>query len=312
MPKVPVPTALAGIKALWMANYVPIRDQAGQMQNPLLRGAVRVIDSQTASETLTALGSGPGLAPWGGELRAKRLAQFIQTVVSILFDATVEIPRSDFEDDTTGQHNAAIIDMGARATYHPSQLLAALLEANPAAFDGLALFHASRVIDKSGTINNLLTPAMVGDAPTVVEYETAVKAAISALKAFKNDAGEPVILAGRFATINPTGLGWQARACAEDGQIGAAGALKTNEVRGRFEDLELPFLTSDVVMYTVVTDVGAKPVVLVEREALEFTQTDEASDEWKLHERSIQRARARRVMAPGAPWLIVKSTFTKS
>jgi len=312
MPPTPLPQALAGIKALFDQNYLPLRDAQGKLVAPLIGPIVRVVPSTQAEEILTALGAAPGLDEWKGEISPEKLAAWKLTVINRLFDASIEVTRSDWEDDRLGQYDATIQDMAVRASYHPAELLAAVLEANGNAFDGDELFDVDRVIGDSGTINNALVPAMADTAtPTVLEVETAINAAIVAMKAFKNNKGKPAVIAPVFKLITPTALMPQARACFEDQYIGVS-ALKTNTVRGMAEPIELPFLTSSVAAYMAVANYAAKPIVMTDREPLSTQTLGEGSDEWTKNERAIFKVRARREMAPGVPWLIARLTFTHS
>jgi phage major head subunit gpT-like protein len=301
---------LAGIKALFDQNYLPLRDAQGKLVAPIIGPIVRVIPSTQGEEVLTALGAAPGLAEWKGELTPEKLAAWKQTVINRLFDASVEIGRTDWEDDRIGQYDAAIQDMATRASYHPAELAAATLEANGTAFDGTALFSASRTIGESGTINNALTPAMAGTAPTNIEMETAVLAAIAAMKAFKNNKGKPAGIAPEFSLIVPTALEPAASIVAKNEMLWTGTAAKSNDARGKFTPVELTFLTSDVIAYLAVTNYAAKPVVMTDREPLSMTQDGEDSHNWRNLEKSITRVRARREMAPGVPWLIARLTFT--
>jgi len=312
MARIPTATGLAGIKALWDSTVRPLVGPDGAIAIPEIAELALLVPSTVAQEAYTALSPAPGLALSIGDLVISALAAGKLELVALLYEAAIGIPREDFEDDRIGLHRSRVTDMAVKATWHPHELIASTLEANPLALDGTALFADARTDSIIGSFDNSLAPTMAGTAPTVAEFETAVKEAILALLTFEDPKGKKITLGGEFGVLVPPALKWQARACAEDDLIGAAGSTKTNEVKGQFVPRSNPFLSSAVTMYTYVKSTGAKPLVLQERETLTTESLGEGTDTWTKQKQAVFAARARRACAAGHPGLIVKSVFTAS
>ena len=310
MGRIATATGLAGIKALFDGRYQPLVGADGLLAIPAVAEIAMLAPSNVQQEAYAALSAAPGLATWDGELVIAALMAGKLDLIAQTRSAALGIPKDDFDDDRIGLHRARVDDLAVKATWDPMRLVAQTLEANKVAYDGLALFHDTRTMGDSGTIDNNLVPAMAGTAPTVVEYETAVKAAIDALRSYRDEAGDKIAIGAEFATLNPMALSWQAKACAENETLGPAGSLKVNEVRGTFTAGTNPFLTSDVTMYTWIRNRSTKPLIVQEREPLTTELLGEGTDEWVKRDRAIFKVRARRAMAAGHPAYIVKSLFT--
>jgi len=309
MAKIPTATGLAGIKALWDSTVRPLVGADGAIAIADLAEILLLIPSTVSQELTAALSPAPGLKETVGDLVIKALAAGKLELVAKLYEAALGIPRDDFADDRIGLHNSRIRDMAIKASWHPHQLLAETLEANPTAVDATALFAGSREKSIVGTFDNDLAPTMAGTAPTVLEFQAGVKAGIDAVKDFTDAEGDLVNVAPEFGLLVPNELQWQARACAED-QYLSVSALVTNEIKGRFTPRSLPFLTSAVTAFLYVRNSGAKPLVVQEREPLTTESLGEGSDEWTKQKRALFVARARRVMAAGHPGLIARLVFT--
>jgi len=313
MPTIPVATGLAGIKALFDSTVRPLVGADGLIAIAEIADLALLIPSTVTQETYTGLSPAPGLKETVGDLVIKALVAGKLDLIVKLYEAALGIPRDDFSDDRIGLHRSRVQDMAIKATWHPHQLVAATLTANPTAFDETALFADSRADSVVGDFDNDLAPEMAGDAPTVLEMETALKAGISALKGFKDAEGDPINLAPSVGLLVPTDLEWQARACAQDAMLAAGtNTMKTNEVKGHFTPATNPFLASAVVCYLFVRDVGAKPLILQERESLTTESLGEGTDTWVKQKQAVFSARARRAMAAGHPGRILRMTFTKS
>ena len=310
MPQVPVATGLAGVQALWVEKYQPLVGQDGLLAIPSVAEVAMLVPSTVSEEVYAALSAAPGLSEHEGELIIAALVAGKLQLVNKDYDAALGIPKNDFNDDRLGLHRARVIDMSAKATWHPTKLIAETLEANPKAFDGTALFAGSRTKSVLSDIDNDLAPAMAATAPTDIEMETAIKEAISALRSFADDQGDPIALGAEFGVLVPTALSWQARACENDATIGPVAGLKVNTVRGQFTSGMNPFFTSAVVMYTYIRNRATKPLFIQERQALQTETLGEGSDEWVKKNRAVFKASARRACAAAHPAFIVKSTFT--
>jgi phage major head subunit gpT-like protein len=309
MPPIPVATGLAGVKALWDEQYKPLVGADGLLAIPSVAEIAMLVPSTVTQEVYAALSAAPGLSEHEGELIiAALLAGKLELVVKD-YDAALGVPKNDFQDDRLGLHRSRVMDMSAKATWHPTKLVGQTLEANPKAFDGTALFATSRTKSVIADTDNLLAPTMAGTVPTDIEVETAIKAAISALRSFTDDQDDPIALGAEFGVLAPTALSWQVLACANDQTIGPAGSLKVNSVRGQFTPGVNPFLTSAVAFYTYIKNRATKPLFIQERQPVQTESLGEGSDEWVKRSRAVFKASARRACAAAHPAYIVKSVI---
>jgi phage major head subunit gpT-like protein len=310
---IPTATGLAQVKALWEKMYIPFTKDLEGVPGIALADVAAIallVPSTVTQEVYAALSGGPALSERVGELIVSALLAGKLELLAKDYEAALGIKKNDFRDDRLGLYNGAIQDMAAKATWQPMQLVAAALAANPTAVDGTALFADARDGGIIATIDNDLAPTMAGTVPTVLEMQTAVQAAISALKGYHDASGHPYSLGAKFEVEHPTALAWQCKALAENETLWSGSAAAINEVRGQFVPRENPFLSSGVTFYTYVANSGAKPLLIQERQPLETESLGEGSDEWVKRDRAIFKVSTRRVVAAGHPALITRSVVT--
>lgn len=102
--------------------------KAGMLAAPSLYQKVAMtVPSSTAENLYAWLGQIPRLREWLGDRRIKALATNGFSIKNRLFETTVEIPRTDIEDDTYGVFGPIIQEMGRASADHPDELVFSLL-----------------------------------------------------------------------------------------------------------------------------------------------------------------------------------------
>lgn len=127
-----------------------------------------------------------------------------------------------------------------------SKRAVAVLEANAAMWDGVALFHATH----ANTGTTALTQDQLG--------ADAIIAGINAIEAQTDDEGYKIVMPGQpYVLIVPRALQWIARALAERDELpldnsSGTSLLRPNPVKGMFTVVVEPFLTDSNNWYLAV------------------------------------------------------------
>ena len=125
---------------------------------PKLGPLAMEIPSSTKTNVYGWIAQSVTLREWLGARVAQNLSEHDYSLTNKHFEGTVEIDKDDVQDDNLGMFDSvAIPQLGEAVAKHPEKQIAALLVANPLAFDGLALFHdAHPSFDDAGsTYDNL-------------------------------------------------------------------------------------------------------------------------------------------------------------
>ena len=125
------------------------------------------------------LGQFPKLREWTGDRTFKSIKEHGYAVTNKLYEATVDIPRTAFEDDELGVYSPLFSEMGYAAATHPDEIVFGLLAAGRTTdcYDGKKFFAADHPVypnvDGTGSktdVSNLLRPAPAGDpSPTITD-----------------------------------------------------------------------------------------------------------------------------------------------
>jgi hypothetical protein len=115
-----------------------------------------------------------------------------------------------------------------------------ILEANPNAYDGVTLFHATNHVG----IANLVTTALTLDATGLAALETAYKAILGA----KDEDGNKVGVMPKYLMV-PIALKFVAEGFYNNDTVGVGAAQTTNTMKGKLVPLTEPFLTSATKWY---------------------------------------------------------------
>lgn len=203
-------------------------------------GVSNLFSSDQASETYKFLGQSPTMREWIGGRQAKGFSGEGLTIVNKHYEATIEVRKTDARRDKTPQIRARIQEFADRAQTHWASLLSTLLIAAPTTvcYDGEYFFDTDHVEGQSGTQSNDIqvdisaVPGAGTDntvtAPSVIQMQWAILAAIKAIIAFKDNQGEPMNEnASQFLVVVPVGL-WPAAVAAVSQLVNSAAPMNMN------------------------------------------------------------------------------------
>jgi len=269
------------------------------------------IVSTTDREQYRWLGTVPKIREWGTGRLAQGLRSESYSVENLKYEATIEVDRDEISDDQTGQIRIRVSELAQRAATHKDFLTSQLLidgeTAGNNSYDGVSFFNVAHVSGGSGQQSNLLTaPAVSTDAPTVDEFKDALKEAIGAMLAFKDDQGEPILISetGLICVVPPTML-FTASEAINSTVVGN----ESNVLRGIARVIALPWLTDKSKWYLMKTDGVVRPFIFQDREPIEFNALAEDSDEGFKREKFLFGVRGRYRMAYGYWQFAVRTDF---
>jgi len=118
------------------------------------------VNSTTAAENYSWLGSFPRLREWVGDRVIQSIANYDYTIRNKDFEATVTVPRNAIEDDQYGLFSPLMGEMGDAAGRHPDEILFGLLKNgfNTPCYDGQAFFDTDHPVGLPGyqtTVSNM-------------------------------------------------------------------------------------------------------------------------------------------------------------
>ena len=127
------------------------------------------VPSTTKSNTYGWLSKFPQLKEWIGSRTLRSIAETSYQIVNKKYEATVDVERTDFEDEDLGIYAPMARNMGYEARVFPTRQLAALMKAGTAAlgYDGQNFFDTDHPFyaNEDGT----------GAAATYSNYQTGVE-----------------------------------------------------------------------------------------------------------------------------------------
>lgn len=270
------------------------------------------IESTSDSETYRWLGTVPQMREWGDGRLARGLRAESYSVENLKYEATLEVDRDEISDDQTGQVRIRVAELADRAATHKDYLIAQLLVNGATSgfnsYDGVTFFNDAHVSGASGNQDNKLTsPALNSADPTVSEFKNALKAAMGAMLAFKDDQGEPMsISATGLICVVPTSMFFTALEAVNATVI----SQTTNVLEGVARVVAFPWLSSPSTWYLIKNDGILRPLIFQDREPIEFTALAEESDEGFRREKFLFGVRARYRMAYGYWQYALSSTFS--
>lgn len=137
------------------------------------------IQSNASEETYGWLGQFPQLREWLGERYINRLTENAFTIRNKRFESTVEVRRSDMEDDRYGIYKPMFAEMGRAARQHPDRLIFDLLASGfeTLGYDGQPFFDADHpVTNEDGeTVSVSNVQAGAGSAWYLLDTSRAIK-----------------------------------------------------------------------------------------------------------------------------------------
>jgi phage major head subunit gpT-like protein len=253
------------------------------------------IQSNSDSETYRWLGSVPRMREWGTGRVARGLRTESYSVENLKYEATIEVDRDEISDDKTGQIRIRVGELAQRAATHKDFLIAQLLSNGETSgfnsYDGVPFFSGEHESGESGAQNNKLTVEVDDpNVPTTEEFKSAMRAAIAAILAFKDDRGEPMSLStSGLVCVVPTGMYLTALEAVNSTIVNNT----SNVLQGAARIIAFPWLSDASKWYLLKTDGVVRPLIFQDREPAEFTALSEDSDEGFRREKFLYGVRAR-------------------
>ncbi len=136
--------------ALFSGGMGQVPSQLGQIAS--------TVPSSTKTNEYSWLGELPGMREWVGDRQAQQLKAHGYSIDNRDFEHTIEVKRTDIEDDNLGQYNMMFTAQGLAAGAHPDQLVFGALAAGHATncYDGQYFFDTDHpVIDAAGIVQNV-------------------------------------------------------------------------------------------------------------------------------------------------------------
>jgi phage major head subunit gpT-like protein len=272
--------------------------------------ATRIV-STSDREVYKWLGTVPRVREWGTGRLAQGLRTESYSVSNLKYEATIEVDRDEISDDQTGQIRLRVGELAQRAATHKDYLISQLLIGGETAgnnsYDGVSFFNAAHASGASGNQSNALTYNAANDqAPTVAEFQDALKAAIAQMLSFKDDQGEPMLIsASSLVCVVPPTMLFTASQAINATVIGDA----TNVLKGIARVVALPWLTELSKWYLLKTDGVVRPFIFQDREPVEFNALTEESEEGFRREKFLFGVRARYRMTYGYWQFAVRTDF---
>ncbi|MFH0981581.1 MAG: Mu-like prophage major head subunit gpT family protein [Planctomycetota bacterium] len=269
------------------------------------------LPSNSDSETYRWLGTVPKMREWGTGRLARGLRTESYSVENLKYEATLEVDRDEIADDQTGQIRLRIGELAQRAATHKDYLITQLLINGETAgyhgYDGVPFFSDTHSSGESGNQDNKLTyDAAAPDDPTEAEFKAALKQAIAALLAFKDDRGDPMALSATgLVCVVPMTLYFTALEA-----ISATLVNNTSNVlQGVARVISFAWLSDVSKWYLLKTDGVVRPFIFQDREPVEFTALAENSEEAFKREKFLYGVRARYRLAYGYWQFAMRTDF---
>lgn len=272
------------------------------------RVAMAFMDSDQEIETHRWLGQLAGFRKWIGGLQANGMGNFEIIVRNEDYEDTLAVSLHDLRRDKIGHMRRRMGELGLHANVHWDELLVALIELNPLAYDNVAFFSDAHVVGDSGTMKNLLTPneipalnVVVPQRPTKTEAIDILSQASSWFYKFKTDKGKKANQgAKKFLVLCPPDMepGFQA---AVAGMMNVQGGDNEQKALGRsYEIVPEPDLSDDTAAYMFRTDApSSKPLIIQEEVAPHVDLIGEDSEHAKKNNEILVIGKTTRGVGPG-------------
>lgn len=249
----------------------------------LYKKIVTIFKSLTDQETYAWLGSVPVMSEWKDVRKLYGIPAYDYTLINKHYEATLEVDRDMIEDDKYGMYGPRIRGLARRAVRYYNELVFSALDDNGDAYDGNAMFAASRTaIGASGTIVNQLSGSYSGSAS---EIRTALGEAIAGMRLFKDDRGKPMNLVPDTIVCAPA-MEILMRTALLPGIAGVqrveAGYFGTDQI------ISSPWIDADTLdWYVLCTKAEVSPIILQDRKQPEFVPLDDPKGEHVFKQRTF-------------------------
>lgn len=242
-----------------------------------------IIPSTKSEETYAWLGTTPKIREWTDERIPKGLTEQYFTIKNRKWEGSLAVDREAIEDEQYGQINTRASELGASAKQHPDELVFTLLKEGDQTssnldnilhntqsilcYDGKAFFasdHADSGAEYTTGQSNKGSSAIAS---------AALKAALTAMRKFKDDRGRPAGVVPSDLVVPPD-LEWTARELLNSVYYPEEGTTTTklaaNVLKGILNLIVTPYLTDTNDWFVLATKRIVKPVIFQMRIPIEF------------------------------------------
>ena len=290
----------AGVQDIFMDSY------AKYLAETQYRKVASVIESGKESESYAWLSDAPSVREFVGERDIKSIGEEHFYLANKTWEATIGVKRETIDDDQYGQLKIRIADLAYEAACHKDKLVFDMLTngRNIPCYDGKSLFATNHTYTGKGAYRS--GQSNLGTAELGKE---SLQDAISGMMNLKRSNGEPggVI---PDCLIVPPALAWTAKELVNSvynpSATGAAGAA--NPLQGTLEIIVTPYLTGQANWFVACTKRPVKPVILQERQGVEFEALEGASQNGFMRNEYTYGISARYNAGPGL-WQYIYGSF---
>jgi phage major head subunit gpT-like protein len=207
-----------------------------------LDGLIDQSETDSQIERYPVLGTGGGLAEWVDEIQASNIDDYVQLVENRPYAKSYLVDRFTLGDTkkTIGSGLESFINsqlqewktLGAR-------IIAALMVANPNAFDGTAFFANDRPnIARSGAIDNIVAGTGTTDAQLTADLANAINQMNSMIQA----NGDPFHAMVDYVVMVPPRLELAFKRILQADLLSIGGVSVTNTFKGMFQVVKNPYI----------------------------------------------------------------------
>lgn len=275
--------------------------------------------SDTRTEKHRWLGQVPEPRKHFGGIQAKPVRDFSLDIVNEDFEIVVQFSLHDRLWDQISHIARRTAELGIAWADHWNKLCTDLLEDNPTAYDGVALFSGSHTIGDSGTLDNDLA---AGDIPSLNVSNTSrpTKAEAAAIMAdlaaylytMKDDVGRPANQAARdFMVLCPPRMLPGFRNAISDDLYITGGSNELRNLGQNFTVVAEPRLAALNELYMFRTDgLSSKPLILQEAKAPTMQVIGPDSEHAAKNDEVLYITKAVRAVAPGEFRHVIRATLS--
>jgi phage major head subunit gpT-like protein len=278
--------------------------------------------STTEQERYAWLDRIPALRKWTGDRFINNLSGRVQTITNDLFEDTVGIERTKFEDDTYRIYAPSVDMLGDQSRRWPDQLVWAALQAGTSVvtYDNANFFDSSHPINPDNAAGGVQANSFVSLPLNADNYQTVR----SAMRSLLGPDGLPLNVEPDLLVV-PTDLERTARTILNAETIAvpvAAGvgpggvAAQTNVLKGTADVLVVPYLPNggaNSAWYLMDTRRAIKPLLFQLRAAPEFSYLNRPTDPTVfLQDKYLYGVRARGAAGYGLWWTAARATGLSS
>lgn len=242
--------------------------EGAQESEAWARKVASVVSSDSASNVYPySIDPGPVREWTSGERVIRSIERGSFQIFNLPYEKTVGVKKWDIADDMTGTLMATTRETARKFAFHPDEMIAAIIAANPTCMDGKNLFHASHERNPAAPDGNTFSN-IFASKPLSKENAMAVRAK---MRSRKGPDGLVLRTNPRLLLVSPTLEATAIMICKAGFVPNAAGtATEENAFRGQFDYLVIDQLEDIAATTWYLADVSSedRPFIIQEREPL--------------------------------------------